>query len=198
MTALISARERFVDAYSDALRAYTKMGIYQWMGITFSVWTLYPDPCLRTKEHLLGGLTNVTRFEFLQGLPGSDPRKKELKTIVYPGPERRALLEKNLEAMDEYLVALSGIQTRTVFETVARLGLDENNIFGDDKMDFSELESIVHNIDKNKNEIIEGAYETELRVFDLLLRYLHSRLNVRFWYKVDPDTVWGTRSRGYA
>lgn len=148
------------------------------MDKTLSVYELYPHADDRTKEKLLGGLTNVTRVEFLQSLPGTDPRKKELENIVYPGPERRAVLEKNLEAMDKYLVAVAGVRTRNVFETVARLGLDENEIFGDEEMDFDELGNIVDYVEENRDELEEGAYWSELRLLELILKFLHRRLCV--------------------
>jgi hypothetical protein len=182
-------REKFIQAYSDLLRAraYTKLGVYFWMGVTLSVVTLYPDPNDRTKERLLGGLMNVSKVEFLESLSQDDPRREELKTIVYPDAERRAVLEQNLHAMDKFLFAA----TREVFDAVARLNLDEHAIFGETEMHFYELEPIVRSIQAVENDITKEVTEAELLVFNKLLKYLNGRLTQVLWEGVDHDSVWG-------
>jgi len=109
---------------------YAVRGIYGSMSFATSVQARYPDYCDRTKDKLLGGLMNATKFNFLQSLPELDPRRRELKSIVYPDLERSIELEKNLIALDAFLVLATGIRTREVYETVVSLGIDEEYIFG--------------------------------------------------------------------
>eukprot|EP01032_Pedospumella_encystans_P009385 gene9385-11048_t len=85
----------------------------------------YPDPLNRTVQNVLGGLSDVTDIEYLNTLPVNDPRRHLLVTIQDPGPERRAELTENLQAIDaEREDAAKNMFTLSVYQKLSREGID--------------------------------------------------------------------------
>lgn len=87
-----------------------------------------------------------------------------------------AVLEKNLEVVDFYLshVTEPVVYTIEVYETVARLGLNESAIFSDDRISFKEIDNWLETMDEIKSEVVKGASEDELRIFNGILVYLNN------------------------
>jgi len=85
----------------------------------------YPDPQNRTVQNILSGLSDVTDIEYLNILPNNDPRRRLLATIQEPGPERRAELEVNLQAIDaERGSAAKKESTFSLYQKLSREGID--------------------------------------------------------------------------
>eukprot|EP01032_Pedospumella_encystans_P009387 gene9387-11050_t len=83
----------------------------------------YPGPLNRTTHNILGGLSDVTDIEYLNTLPANDPRRNLLSTIQDPGPERRAELMENLQAIDAE--RKDDIKNKTTYLVYQRLSRDE-------------------------------------------------------------------------
>eukprot|EP01032_Pedospumella_encystans_P015023 gene15023-17222_t len=85
----------------------------------------YPDPLNRTVQNILGGLSDVTDIEYLNSLSSNDPRRHLLATIPDPGPDRRAELIENLQAIDtERRRAGKKKPTYSLFQKLSREGID--------------------------------------------------------------------------
>eukprot|EP01032_Pedospumella_encystans_P009254 gene9254-10911_t len=86
-----------------------------------------PDLQSRTVQNILGGLPDVTDIEYLNTLPPTDPRRHLLATIQDPGPERRAELIENLQAIDaERGEVAQKESTYSVYQKLSREGIDIN------------------------------------------------------------------------
>jgi len=79
----------------------------------------------RTIRNFLGGLSDVTDIEYLKTLPVNDPRARLLASISDPGPERRAELIENLQAIDaERGDTAKNKSTYSVYQDVSRDEID--------------------------------------------------------------------------
>ena len=85
----------------------------------------YPNQLNRTVQSILGGLPDVVDIEYLSTLPMDDPRRRLLPSIQDPGPERRAELIENLQAIDaERGDAAKNESTLSVYQKLSREGFD--------------------------------------------------------------------------
>lgn len=61
-----------------------------------------------------------------------------------------------------------------MLESVVRLGLNESEILRDQKMDRTRIISLLEVLDPIRGEVILGACETEVRIYDHMLLYLNN------------------------
>ena len=123
-----------VDSIAEATRsvvlerfqAPVQAAVYPAIGNSPHLIAKFPDPCNRTVQNILGGLSDVTDIEYLNTLPVNDPRRHLLATIQDPGPERRAELIENLQAIDaERGDAAQKESTYSVYQYLSREGIDK-------------------------------------------------------------------------
>ena len=168
-----SVRKSFLKAFRRLLVAYVTHGIEDGLNRSFLMRKRYPDEEDRRLERVLRGMTDMTNVEFLRTLPDSDPRRRKLKNIVYPSPHRRCELEQTLSDLDTYLVAVSRVPTRSLYETVARLGWNGNTIFEKEKDKWGKQYSRwLKRLKKRTERLYAGAAKDEVEIFRNLLEYL--------------------------
>lgn len=162
--------------------------------------TKFPDPLNRTVQNVLAGLSDVTDIEYLNTLPANDPRRHLLATIPDPGPERRAELIENLQAIDaERGDAAQKGSTYSVYQYLSREGIDKDllKVFEDaaeeetlrrQKPEFSEYENPNWYAGFHAQELLQFL-ETCFEIRENVIVCKHPSMSVWFPYynATDPQ-----------
>lgn len=167
------ARPGFLRALRQLLVAYAARGMERGLSKSDLIKDAFPKDFDRVPNVVFKGLMQVVNVEFLQSLHSDDPRRDKLSRLVYPDPELRAELEQRLLQLDEYLFAESHIRTRSLYETVARLGWNGNVVFHtDDFVPSKRYTKFLARLMKRADALTTAASEEEAELFWKLLEFL--------------------------